>query len=81
MTGITGMTAGGGKPPEIDTISTMSYEIQRRDGRHDPRRSIGSSVLDSEVKGMEKFAKVYVPESHITSGRKGADSVLSMQNC
>ena len=27
MTGITGMTAGGCKP-EIDAISTMSYEIQ-----------------------------------------------------
>ena len=52
--------------PEIDAISTISYDLQAR------RLPGCDNILDSEVKGMEKFAKMNVPQSHITSGRKNA---------
>ena len=47
---VTGMTGFGVGRPEIDAMSAMSFEAKFRGGG----RNV--SVLDSEVKGMEKFA-------------------------
>lgn len=46
--------------PEIDAISTASFDIRARRPRN--------NILDSEVKGMEMLAKVNIPESHLKSG-------------
>ena len=46
---VTGMTGFGVGRPEIDAMSAMSFEAKFRGGGR-------VSVLDSEVKGMEKFA-------------------------
>ena len=59
MTGMTGR-------PEIDVISTISYDLKVRG---QPR-----NILDSDPHGMEKFAQVKVPREHITSGRKNKAS-------
>ena len=63
MTGMTGR-------PEIDAVSTISYDLK---ARCPPR-----NILDSDARGMEKFAQVKVPREHITSGRKNkANSDIS----
>ena len=47
---VTGITGFGVGRPEIDAMSAMSFEAKFRGERRN------GSVLDSEVKGMEKFA-------------------------
>ena len=48
ISNVTGMTGR----PEIDAISTMSFDLKAK------RQT---NILDSEVKGMDKFAKVCIP--------------------
>ena len=57
--------------PEIEAVSAVSFDIRLKK----------PSLLDSEVKarGMDKFAKVTVPSSHLMSGR-GRQSAASSKN-
>ena len=71
LSNVTGFT---GRPILDDAISTVSFDL---------RAHRTSNILDSEVKGNEKFAKMNVPASHISSGRgknRGlADSVCKSE--
>lgn len=55
----TTITRQPGKP-SIDAVSTVSFDFQAAKRQ---------SILDSEVKGMDRFCKVNVPVSHVLSGR------------
>ena len=53
---ISDLTAARGRP-DIDQVTTMSFDVFGN-------KPGASSVLDSEVSGMERFAKVKVPIAH-----------------
>lgn len=57
VTDVTGITGRG--RPDIEAVSAISFDL----------RSKKSKILDSEVSGMEKFAKVRIPQDHQKSGR------------
>jgi len=69
---LTGLTAAKGCP-EIDNVSCISIEMHNK----------SHSVLDSEVKGMDRFANVNEPMAYRMSGRgksSYAGSATSQQN-
>ena len=69
VSNLSGITQQLGRP-QIDAVSAISYD-------HMQNAQETTSILDTEVRGMDKFAKISVPLSHLNGGRGKSDNQQS----